>query len=136
MELGLRGKVAAITGGSDGIGKATALQLAHEGAMVAICGRRPDVLQQAADEISAAGGSVLAVVADMTRPEDCQRFITETVNRFGRLDILVNNAGTSNANHFDAVDDETWEADLQLKLFGAIRSTSMKLRSRSSRVRS
>jgi 3-oxoacyl-[acyl-carrier protein] reductase len=121
MELGLRGKVAAITGGSDGIGKATALQLAREGARVAICGRRPDVLQQAADEISAAGGSVLAVVADMTKPEDCQRFITETVNRFGRLDILVNNAGTSNANHFDAVDDESWEADLELKLFGAIR---------------
>ena len=46
-------------------------------------------------------GSVLAVVADMTKPEDCQRFIAETVNRFGRLDILVNNAGTSNANHFE-----------------------------------
>src|SRR5262245_28749623 len=118
MDLGLQGKVAAITGGSDGIGKATALQFAREGAMVAICGRRPDILQQAADEISVAGGNVLAVVADVTKPEDCQRFITDTVSRFGRLDILVNNAGTSNANHFDTVDDEVWEADLELKLFG------------------
>jgi NAD(P)-dependent dehydrogenase (short-subunit alcohol dehydrogenase family) len=158
MELGLQGKVAAITGGSEGIGKATALRLAQEGAMVAICGRRADVLQQAADEIRAAGGmppfgpageagltpnpkglpvsrtavpaagdrrpaggSVLAVVADVTNPADCQRFIAETVQRFGRLDILINNAGSSNANHFETVDDEVWQADLELKLFGAIR---------------
>jgi 3-oxoacyl-[acyl-carrier protein] reductase len=121
MELGLQGKVAAITGGSGGIGKATALRLAQEGAMVAICGRRADVLQQAADEINAAGGSVLTVVADVTNPADCQRFIAETVQRFGRLDILVNNAGSSNANHFESVDDEVWQTDLELKLFGAIR---------------
>jgi 3-oxoacyl-[acyl-carrier protein] reductase len=121
MELGLRGKVAAVTGGSEGIGMATARRLAQEGALVAICGRRADVLQQAADEISAVGGSVLAVVADVTKPEDCRRFIAETVERFGRLDILVNNAGTSNANHFESVDDDVWEADLELKLFGAIR---------------
>ncbi len=121
MELGLRGKVAAITGGSEGIGKATALRLAQEGAMVAICARRPDVLQQTADEISRAGGNVLAVVADVTNPADCQRFIAETVQRFGRLDILVNNAGTANAQPFESVDDEVWQSDLELKLFGAIR---------------
>jgi 3-oxoacyl-[acyl-carrier protein] reductase len=121
MELGLRGKVAAITGGSDSIGKATAMRLAQEGALVAICARRADVLQQAADEITASGGSVLAVVADVTNPADGQRFIAETVQRFGRLDILVNNAGTSNAHPFEDVDDEVWMPDLDLKLFGAIR---------------
>ena len=121
MDLGLRGKVAAVTGGSDGIGKATAMRLAQEGASVAICARRAEVLQQAADAIAAAGGSVLAVVADVTNPADCQRFIGETVARFGRLDILVNNAGTSNAHPFEAVDDEVWQQDLELKLFGAIR---------------
>jgi NAD(P)-dependent dehydrogenase (short-subunit alcohol dehydrogenase family) len=121
MDLGLKGKVAAITGGSEGIGKAAAMRLAQEGAMVAICARRADVLQQAADEIAAAGGSVLAVVADVTNPADCQRFIAETVRRFGRLDILVNNAGSANANHFEAIDDEVWMQDLDLKLFGAIR---------------
>src|SRR5438105_8719874 len=121
MDLGLRGKVAAITGGSDGIGKATAMRLAQEGASVAICARRADVLQQAAAEIAATGGSVLAVVADVMNPADCQRFITETVERFGRLDILVNNAGTSNAHPFEAIDDEVWQQDLELKLYGAIR---------------
>ena len=122
MDLGLRGKVAAITGGSEGIGKATAIRLAQEGALVAICARRPDVLQKAADEISAAGGDVLAIAADVTKPADIERFIGETVKRFGRLDILVNNAGTSNANHFESIGDEVWESDLELKLFGAIRA--------------
>ena len=122
MDLGLKGKVAAITGGSEGIGKAAAMRLAQEGALVAICARRGDVLQQAADELAAAGGgSVLAVVADMTKPADCQRFVDETIQRFGRLDILVNNAGTSNAHPFESVDDEVWQSDLELKLFGAIR---------------
>ncbi len=122
MELGLRGKVAAITGGSEGIGKATALRLAMEGAQVAICARRADVLRKAADEINSAGGEALAVVADVTKPEDVQRFIAETVKQFGRLDILVNNAGTSNANPFEGVHDEVWQQDLELKLFGAVRA--------------
>lgn len=122
MELGLSGKVAAITGGSEGIGKATAIRLAQEGARVAICARRPEVLQKAADEIRQAGGDVLAIVADVTKAEDIERFIGETVKRFGRLDILVNNAGTSNANPFESIDDEVWQADLELKLFGAIRA--------------
>ncbi len=122
MELGLHGKVAAITGGSEGIGKATALRLAQEGARVAICARRSDVLQHAADEISKVG-DVLAVAADMTKPEDVERFISETVQRFGRLDILVNNAGTSNAHPFESVGDDVWQQDLELKLFGAIRTT-------------
>src|SRR5713101_1241172 len=100
MELGLRGKVAAITGGSEGIGKATAMRLAQEGARVAICARRPDVLQAAADEIGKVG-DVLAISADVSKAEDVERFIGEIVERFGRLDILVNNAGTSNANAFE-----------------------------------
>ncbi|MBI3732390.1 MAG: SDR family oxidoreductase [Chloroflexi bacterium] len=123
MELGLRGKVAAITGGSEGIGRAAAMRLAREGAKVAICARRQDVLMQTADEIKAAGGEVLAVPADVTKPADIQNFIEETVRHFGRLDILVNNAGTSNAHPFESIDDEVWSADLELKLFGAIRAS-------------
>ncbi len=115
----LKGRRAIVTGASSGIGKATALRLAQEGAMVAICGRRADVLEQAAAEIGA--GSVFTVVADMTQPADCERFIAETVKHFGRLDILVNNAGASNANHFEAIGDDVWMQDLDLKLFGAIR---------------
>jgi 3-oxoacyl-[acyl-carrier protein] reductase len=122
MELGLKGKVAAVTGGSEGIGKATAMRLATEGASVAICARRDDILRQAAAEIkSASGANVFTVVADMSNPADCERFIRETAEHFGRLDILVNNAGSSNANPFESIGDDVWKADLELKLFGAIR---------------
>jgi 3-oxoacyl-[acyl-carrier protein] reductase len=122
MELGLKGKVAAITGGSDGIGKATAERLVQEGARVAICARRADVLHAAAEDIRKGGGEVLEVVADVTVPSDVQRFIATTVSHFGGLDILVNNAGTSNARHFEEADDALWHADLDLKLHAAIRA--------------
>jgi 3-oxoacyl-[acyl-carrier protein] reductase len=122
MELGLKGKVAAITGGSDGIGKAVALRLAQEGVRVAICARRADVLKAAADEIRK-HGEVLEVVCDVTREADIQRFIAATVTQFGGLDILVNNAGTANARTFEAADDELWHADLDLKLHAAVRAS-------------
>jgi NAD(P)-dependent dehydrogenase (short-subunit alcohol dehydrogenase family) len=124
MDLGLTGKVAAVTGGSEGIGKAAAQRLAAEGAMVAICARRGDVLEEAAAAIrQATGGQVLAVTADVTKAEDVDAFIGEAASRFGRLDILVNNAGTSSASPFESLTDETVRADLDLKLFGAIRAT-------------
>jgi len=121
MELGLKGKVAAITGGTEGIGRASARRLAQEGARVAICARHADKVQQAADEIAKLGGEALGVAADVSKAEDVERFINAVVQRFGRIDVLVNNAGTSMARPFDAVDDETWQADIDLKLFGAIR---------------
>lgn len=123
MDLGLKDKVAAITGGSDGIGKAVAARLAQEGARVAICARRADVLEAAAAEIRAAGGEVFAAVCDVTQDSDIQRFILATVRQFGGLDIVVNNAGTANARHFEATDDALWHADLDLKLHAAIRTT-------------
>ena len=123
MELGLNGKVAAITGGSEGIGLATALGLAAEGASVGICARRQEPLERAAAMIRGAGGAdVLAVPADMTLPGEPERFIAEVVRRFGRLDILVNNAGREAVGPFEDTDDAAWQGDLNLKLFGAIRS--------------
>ncbi len=123
MDLGLKGKVAAITGGSEGIGKATAWRLAAEGASVAICARRRDVLEATADEIrKATGGDVLAVAADVARPEDVEAFISAVVERVGRLDILVNNAGRAAARDFMDVDDAYWRSDLDLKFFAAIRA--------------
>jgi 3-oxoacyl-[acyl-carrier protein] reductase len=128
MDLGLQGKVAAITGGSDGIGRAAAFRFCEEGSRVAICARREDVLQQTAQEIEAAtGGEVLAVRADVTKAADCERFIQRTIERFGRLDILVNNAGRSSAMPFEQADDETWREDLEVKLYGAIRCTRLVL---------
>jgi 3-oxoacyl-[acyl-carrier protein] reductase len=121
MDLGLNGKVALITGGSDGIGKATAKSLAAEGVSVAIVARRPDVLAAAADEIRNAGGKVLPISADISDPHEAQRVVKETAARFGRIDIVVNNAGTSAAQPFESVTDEAWQHDLDLKLFAAIR---------------
>jgi 3-oxoacyl-[acyl-carrier protein] reductase len=122
MELGLKSKIAAITGGSDGIGYAAALRLAQEGARVAICARRADVLRKAAEDIAKLGGDVLDVAIDVTKPGDVERFIEATVNHFGGLDILVNNAGTANARAFEHADDALWHADLDLKLHATIRS--------------
>lgn len=126
MELGLKGKVAVVTGGSEGIGKATALKLAQEGAHVVVAARRQDVLERAADDIQAAcspgGAVVLAVPTDVTRSADVDRLIARTVEKFGRLDILINNAGTANAKSFEAASDELWQQDLDLKLHAAVRT--------------
>jgi 3-oxoacyl-[acyl-carrier protein] reductase len=122
LELGLSGKVAIVTGGSEGLGRACAERFAREGARVAICARRKDVLERAAGDIRAkTGGEVLAQSADVTKAAEVEAFVNATVSRFGGVDILVNNAGTSSAAGFEAVTDETWLYDLDLKLLGAIR---------------
>jgi NAD(P)-dependent dehydrogenase (short-subunit alcohol dehydrogenase family) len=121
MNLELKDKVALVTGGSQGIGKASAMRLALEGARVVIAARGTELLEKAAGEIRAAGGSVVAVTADVSRPEDCARLVGEAIKAFGALDILVNNAGTSATGEFESLTDELWQADFDLKLFAAIR---------------
>lgn len=118
MDLGLKGKVVAVTGGSEGIGRATALRFAMEGANVALLARRAEPLAKTASEIEALGVKVLAVTGDATK--DMSRFIEETVKRFGRIDALVNNAGGSGQNSFDNVTDEVWRSDVEVKLFAPI----------------
>jgi NAD(P)-dependent dehydrogenase (short-subunit alcohol dehydrogenase family) len=121
LDLGLTGKIAIVTGGSEGMGRACATRLALEGARVTICARRKDVLENAAAAIRTAGGEVLAVPADVTRADDVAAVVRATTERYGGVDILVNNAGTSSAAAFEKVDDETWHQDLELKLMAAIR---------------
>jgi NAD(P)-dependent dehydrogenase (short-subunit alcohol dehydrogenase family) len=123
MQFRLEEKVALITGGSEGIGRATALAFAQHGARVAIAARRPEVLEAAAAELRKTGARVLPVVSDVTNAADVERLIRVTVAEFGGLDILINNAGTGRADHFEAVDDATWDADLGVKLRAAIRTT-------------
>ena len=123
MELGLKGKVAAITGGSEGIGRATALRLAADGAKVAICARRKDVLEATAREIKdRTGADVLTVVADAAQAADMPRFVDEVVRHFGRIDILVNNAGGTGQSAFDKVGDPEWATDLEIKVMGQVRA--------------
>ena len=121
MDLELKNKVAIVTGGSQGIGRATALRLAAEGASVVIAARGMELLQQVALEIRAGGGSVATVQADISRAEDCARLVAEALQAFGRLDILINNAGTSARGEFESVTDDIWQSDFELKLFAAIR---------------
>lgn len=121
MELGLSGKVAVVTGASKGIGLQTALQLVQEGAKVVICARNEASLAEAAQKIyEETNVHVLTVSADMTKEEDCQKVIDIAVEQYGSLHILVNNAGTSAAHSFENVDTALWQADLDLKVFGAI----------------
>tara|TARA_B110000116_G_scaffold100211_1_gene87111 strand:- start:7397 stop:8212 length:816 start_codon:yes stop_codon:yes gene_type:complete len=122
MDLGLQGKSAIVTGGSEGIGKATAARLAQEGANVLICARRADVLSQAEAEIRAvAVGEVVSLSADVTSQTDCGRVIAEANSRFGGIDILINNAGQSAGGSFPDVEMQKWYSDLDLKLMAAVR---------------
>lgn len=121
MELGLDGRVAIVTGGSEGIGKAAAASLAGEGANVAIFARRQDVLEQAAEQIRrGARGEVWPISCDVTDPDHVSGNVQRIVDRWGRLDILVNNAGTSSAAKFDAMTEEMLTGDLRLKVYGAM----------------
>ena len=122
MDLELTGKAAIITGGSEGIGKASAKIMCEEGANVVICARRQELLDNAVNEIKAtAKGDVIGISADVTNPDDIKNVVQSCIDKFGRVDILVNNAGTSNANNFETVDDDVWQHDLDLKFFAAIR---------------
>jgi NAD(P)-dependent dehydrogenase (short-subunit alcohol dehydrogenase family) len=122
LELNLKNKVAIITGGSEGLGRAAAHKLAEEGAKVAICARRKDVLENAAAAIKAAtGNEVLAVPTDVSRADDCKKLVDTVVGRFGGVDILVNNAGQSMAKGFLDLADGEWQADHDLKVMAAIR---------------
>jgi len=124
VDLGLNGKVAVVTGGSEGIGRGAAQSLGREGVSVVVCARRDEILQQAAAEVAeATGAQIVPIRADVTVAGDVEQVIQAAVDRFGRLDILVNNAGTSAAGPFESVTDDAWQADLDLKLFGAIRAT-------------
>src|SRR3989442_2282801 len=122
LELGLKGKVAIVRGGSEGLGGATAERFAREGVRVAICGGRKEVREQAAEPLPRApGGETGRRPADATRPDEVEGFVRAVVGRFGGVDILVNNAGTSAAAGFEKVDDATWQTDFDLKLMAAVR---------------
>lgn len=124
MELGLRGKVALVAGASRGMGRAIAMGFAREGAKVSICARGEGRLQEAAEMIRReTGGELLATVADMTRLEDIQRFVSGSVEKFGRLDIVVTNAGGPPPGEFMKFTDEDWEHAFRLSFLSALRLT-------------
>jgi NAD(P)-dependent dehydrogenase (short-subunit alcohol dehydrogenase family) len=121
MDLELKGKVVLITGGTDGLGLALAHRLVTEGASVAVCGRDAERLAAAETSVRAAGGDVLAMRADAEQAGDIHLFVNAAHERWGRIDGVVHNAGRHAAGPLESTDDATWEADLQLKLMGAVR---------------
>ena len=121
MDLELSGKVAIVTGGSEGIGRATAVVLAREGAKVAIGARRQGPLDEARAAVEAVGGECLALSTDVTSDSDCEALVAETINRFGGVDILINNAGQSSSGRIESHEIDVWAVDMDLKLYGALR---------------
>ena len=122
LDLGLAGKIAIVTGGSEGMGRASVERFARSGARVAAVARRKDVLERAVDEIrKATGAEVLALSADVSTAAGCESVVAATVRQFGGVDILLNNAGTSAAGAFEKVGDDAWQADFDLKVMGAVR---------------
>jgi 3-oxoacyl-[acyl-carrier protein] reductase len=123
VELGLRGKVAIVTGASRGIGRSIALGLAAEGCNLALCARGAERLEHTADEAREAGVDVLAHSVDATDGEALAAFVTAAGSHFGQLDILVNNVGGGGKDTFVETTDEDWAGALDLTLWPAIRAS-------------
>jgi 3-oxoacyl-[acyl-carrier protein] reductase len=118
MDLGLNERVCVVTGGARGIGKATAMTLAAEGATVLLVGRNGDALTAAARECD---GRAETLALDITAPDAGEQLAHACRERFGRIDVLVNNAGTSAIRRFDELTDEEWQAQWDLHVMGPMR---------------
>jgi len=118
MDMGLLGKVALITGASQGIGKTCAQALAKEGCNVVICARRKEALDKAVEEIKTEGTEVLGVQADVAKAEDIANLVAKTLEKFGHIDILVNNAGFFPIKMFEEMSQEEWQRVIDINLTG------------------
>ncbi len=124
MDLGLEDKVAVVTGGSSGIGLATARTFLEEGAGVAICARGRERLSAAAKTLEADFGERLfSSPCDVLSPEQVEGFVEKILERFGSADILVNNAGGGRVSTFADTTDEAWREEIDKKFFGIIHMT-------------
>jgi 3-oxoacyl-[acyl-carrier protein] reductase len=122
MDLGLSGRVCAVTGASRGIGRETARRLCAEGADVLLVARSEQQLAEAAEECSAAGGRAGHLALDVTHDVAGERILTEATKLFGRLDVLVNNAGTAQRRGFDDPSDEDWRTAFELNVMAPMRA--------------
>ena len=124
MDLGVEGKVAIVTGGTHGIGRAAAERLSAEGALVAIVSRTQEDLDRVSAEISASSGNeVIGVAADVSNEEAVKAMVDTVADKWGRVDILINNAGTALGSRFEDMTNDMVERDFTLKVMGAIYCT-------------
>lgn len=122
MDLGLKDKVAVVTASTKGLGKATAVSLASEGANVVINGRHKQNIHDAVDEIKIKTGKTpLAVQGDLTQSEDIDHLFDEVIKHFGTVHVLVSNAGGPPAGGFNDFNDEQWLKAVDLSLMSAVR---------------
>ncbi|MEU6712708.1 SDR family oxidoreductase [Nonomuraea sp. NPDC046802] len=121
MDLGISGKVALITGGSAGLGLASAKSLAREGCDVCVCARDPEKLADAVVELQEFGKVVHAVLADVEDPGAARRVVEETRDVLGPIDILVANAGGPPAGRFEDMSLADWDVAVQRNLLGTVR---------------
>lgn len=124
----LKGKVAIITGGTRGIGRAVAATFAREGATITLCARDRILLEKIAAEFETSGTQVLAVRADVTQPSEVEEMVETCLTRYGQLDILVNNAGITRDNLLLRMKDDEWDAVLNANLKGVFHCTRAVLR--------
>src|ERR687890_1500423 len=123
MDLGLEGSVAFITGASKGIGRECARVLAEEGCTVVVTARGKEALEKTAQQLAdATGQKIVPIAGDMSKPEDVERAVEETVNSFGRIDILVTCAGSSPGGLLENLTEDEWFGSLNLKFMGYVRS--------------
>jgi NAD(P)-dependent dehydrogenase (short-subunit alcohol dehydrogenase family) len=121
VDLGLKDRVALVTGGSKGIGRACARALAAEGCRLALCSRSQGALETVADELRAGGTEVMTHAANLGQPDAAGGFAKAALGRFGRVDILVNNAGAIRGGDFLTTLPEEWASDWELKILGYVR---------------
>lgn len=120
MDLGLKGKVAMVSGASRGIGRAIVLGLAAEGCRLSLCARGKEGIDHVAGEVQKAGAEVTAMTGDVTSETDARRWVEDTQRRFGRVDILINNVGGSRPGGNLSASREDWQNGFALNFFSAL----------------
>lgn len=125
MDLGIRGKVALVTGGSKGIGKASAIELAKEGCNIVISARTKQDLDHAEKEIGAFGVKTLSVLADLENPEEVKKLVSSAFDKFGHVDILFNNAGYSHPTTPITTTDQEWYNLFNIHLMACVRTSRL-----------
>jgi 3-oxoacyl-[acyl-carrier protein] reductase len=123
MDLGIKGRVALVTGGSRGIGRETAREFLEAGVKVMTCSRHGDQLEATCKELAQkTGGEIRSIVADTSKEADIKKLVDATLKAYGTIDVLVNNAGTMYSGRYDEMTDQGLQTQLETKLFGFLRT--------------
>ncbi|MCY2687603.1 SDR family oxidoreductase [Salinimicrobium sp. TH3] len=118
--MDLKNKVVIITGASSGIGKATAMKLASEGASVVLCARSEDELKKLKDKIEKDGGRALVVKTDVTKPADFENAVSQALEKYGTVDVLINNAGLMPLSYIEKLKTDEWEKMVDVNIKGVL----------------